>query len=502
MRSQYNLKRKITSLPPLSSEIFAEKVHAAQASSRAERERAAFEKSCSSCNKTYFSENAYTNHVQSAKHRSNVATLQLATLRAGGSLGGMPTAKAGKTASNGEEVDETESTFSLGEPVADETAPKVENGDVAKEIVEKVNDMHIDTPAVTADVPMNGTAPQENGAETKEGDTALPLEACLFCPYVSPSLALNMSHMTKAHGLFIPEVSYLVDLEGLITYLGKKLVLGNQCLYCSKTKGGLEGIRTHMRDKGHCMLGFETDEQQVELGQYYDFRSTYSDDYDTDDSAVPMKHTRKPHDADDQGWEDAEGEAEGWETDSDASSLDSTELTAVPIDHAGSGAHKRHSSHHQADGWHSHAHTRIYHDDYELHLPSGRSVGHRSLARYYKQNLRDREVASEHEVRMIQETANDEDDDEDTEEGGVEVPNGNGEVALNRRERREANRQALAKRGNDSLGMVGVTAAKRGEVRKLEKKARDVENRGRRQFEWGNNKRGNHQQHFRDPLLV
>ncbi|TGZ85664.1 hypothetical protein EX30DRAFT_301034 [Ascodesmis nigricans] len=401
---QYNLKRKVASLPPLSSETFAEKVLHAQATTRIERERATFERHCKACNKTYYSENAYANHVGSQKHRQNVATEQLNALRAGGS----------------------------GQRIM----------------------------AV-------GGAPPRQANQPK----TLPLEACLFCSYLSPSLQLNVSHMTKAHGMFIPEAQYLVDLEGLIKYLGTKLLLGNQCLYCNKTKGGLEGIRTHMRDKGHTMLGFETEEQQVELGQFYDFRSSYSDygeeSYSSDEADQKIKSLKPKGPDDDEGWED-DGEVgeddAGWETDSSASSLDSSELTS--------------------DGFHSHAHHVLYHDDYELHLPNGKSVGHRSLARYYRQNLRDHPL-QERTVRAIADTKypRDEDEDHDMEDGGVE--------------RREA--AALSRRNQQ--GMIGLTVEKRREIGKMERQARATEERGRNRYQWGNEKRGNMQKHYRDPLL-
>ncbi|KAI5849690.1 C2H2 type zinc-finger-domain-containing protein [Tricharina praecox] len=405
---QYNLKRKVAELPPLSSETFAEKVLHAQASTRLERERATFEKNCAACNKTYYSENGYVNHLGSHKHRQNEKEAQAA-----------------------------------------EAA-----------LAEKVEALNVS----------GDSTPTPSEAPGKEELLqALTLEACLFCPYVSPSLTLNVSHMTKAHGLFIPEASYLVDLAGLMTYLGQKLVLGNQCLYCNKQKGGLEGIRTHMQDKGHTMLGFETEEQQIELGQFYDFRSTYSDAGEESSSSDDAAETSDKKDNGDDEWEDedvAGGEAEGeaWETDSDTS-----------------------------DGWHSHAHSHIYHDEYELHLPSGRSVGHRSLARYYRQNLRDHPIAPTRRAVEYRRAA----DDEDDEEGGVEVGE-DGERALNRRERREEAR-AVARRGD--LGMTGATTSQKRDVAKFTKLAQAEEARGRRKFERIVNLKGNSQKHYRDPLL-
>lgn len=476
--SQYNLKRKVASLPPLSSETFSEKVLHAQKSTQLEKDRATFAKSCAACNKTYYSENGYINHIGSSKHRQNVAAAQMSAIRAGGS------GKAQTLGRKQDDKDETESvvssTFSMGEPVSKE--------EPVNELVAEVKNLAVSndstpTPSEAAAKSEAGEKEGEEKEDEEEDQIALPLEACLFCPYISPSLPLNVSHMTKAHGLFIPESQYLVDLPGLITYLGQKLVYGNQCLYCNKTKGGLEGIRTHMQDKGHTMLGFETEEQQVELGQYYDFRATYSDGEDSGES--------------DEEWEDeegeegeaAEGEGEGWETDSDTS-VDSAQLGAIPLDREGRRA--RGASHKMQDGFHSHAHSAVFHDEYELHLPSGRSVGHRSLARFYRQNLRDHPLPPVR--RAVDYRAANEVDDE--EEGGVRV-NDDGTV-MNRRERREEAR-AVARRGE--LGMLGATDSQKRDVAKLHKQAQADEARGRRRFERGVNRQANFQKHYRDPLL-
>jgi Zn ribbon nucleic-acid-binding protein len=58
--------------------------------------------------------------------------------------------------------------------------------------------------------------------ETEEwDDDALSVEECLFCPHVSNSLEKNVKHMTVEHSFFIPDIEYLVDLEGFMSYLGK-----------------------------------------------------------------------------------------------------------------------------------------------------------------------------------------------------------------------------------------------------------------------------------------
>src|SRR5690349_7619888 len=46
-------------------------------------------------------------------------------------------------------------------------------------------------------------------------------EDCLFCTHRSDSFESNMDHMVKQHSLFIPDTDYLVNLRGLIRYLGE-----------------------------------------------------------------------------------------------------------------------------------------------------------------------------------------------------------------------------------------------------------------------------------------
>lgn len=50
---------------------------------------------------------------------------------------------------------------------------------------------------------------------------AIPVTDCLFCGHHSRSLARNMTHMTKTHSFFLPDIEYLVDMRGFISYLGK-----------------------------------------------------------------------------------------------------------------------------------------------------------------------------------------------------------------------------------------------------------------------------------------
>jgi len=69
---------------------------------------------------------------------------------------------------------------------------------------------------------MNVILDMESDADSDDtwSGEALGLEECLFCPLVSDTLEKNIQHMTLGHSFFIPDVEYLVDLEGFVSYLG------------------------------------------------------------------------------------------------------------------------------------------------------------------------------------------------------------------------------------------------------------------------------------------
>ena len=523
LRSRYNLKRRVASLPPLSSEIFAEKVLANKASAAATAARASYEKSCTACQKTYYSENAFVNHLASQRHKANVAKEQRAAVKIGDDSASVMS-----------------STFSLGEPL--ETASNSVVDEAAEEefseVVNGINkttleDANADPLSRRPSRPHHSRAEEDNrtphpisetteSSEMEEMDITptSPVKNCLFCNFASPSFDLNVHHMTRYHDLFIPERDYLIDLEGLIGYLHSKVTHGHECLYCGKAKHTTSGIMTHMRDRGHCKIAFDSQEEQLEIGQFYDFRSTYSDpeasdsDYITEEedktssrrTGVKLGAKRDVETTiDGEGNGDAVMGDDGWETDSTLSSVPTDEITTVPIDdhsHRYAELHKsRHHSHsdrrpHKAsDGWHSHAHSTphaVYYDDFELHLPSGRTAGHRSMNKYWRQNLRSHPSASERAERLAL-TAADADGDID-----MDAPN---ESRALQRGHDRGRQLATVSRANGGLGMVGVTDAKRKEVSQNEKRERGRQRRQYEKWKGGNERRNNFQKHYRDPLL-
>jgi len=59
------------------------------------------------------------------------------------------------------------------------------------------------------------------GSSVSTPQVLLGPHSCLFCHDSFDGIEYNVTHMSRKHGFFIPELAYLVDLEGLLAYLGK-----------------------------------------------------------------------------------------------------------------------------------------------------------------------------------------------------------------------------------------------------------------------------------------
>ncbi|KAK9474464.1 Rei1p [Dipodascopsis tothii] len=363
---RYNLKRRVAGLPPVAAELFSERVIQQQTISQQDADRLAYVNVCRACGgKRFTSEGAYRNHIASQKHRENERDVPAA---AGGSvigpragrLAARAAARASRDRSTASSASEG-SEFSLGEPVGyrtagyrdarvsgggkvlrtrgPSTAPS-ESGDNMSELGSELSrTLTLESDESDEAEAAEPTEQELTAAVAAKLATAVELapEECLFCGAKQASLEASVEHMYRTHGLFIPERDYLVDLAGLVKYLGEKMAIGNFCLACSFEGRSLAAVRHHMLAKDHCKIPFESEDDQYELSDYYDFSASYPDasgahDGDTDEEVS------------DDEWSDDEGEGDG-----------------AYIDATGT----------------------------ELAIPSsGIRVGHRSMARYYRQTLR------------------------------------------------------------------------------------------------------------------
>ncbi|KAI9478854.1 MAG: C2H2 type zinc-finger-domain-containing protein [Benjaminiella poitrasii] len=240
---RYNLKRKVVNLPPVTLDQFKLKSEARTTSETAETAKPVENKNfCSACRKSFGSPNQYDNHVQSKKHKEMVAK------------------QANNSVTNKKETKQPETTSSKETPL----------------------DLRI-TDATTEEE-MNAIIDEKIKSAPRLEETE-----CLFCTHVSDTFEDNMQHMTVTHSFFIPDIEYLVDLKGLIRYLGEKITVGNVCIFCNGKGRGMrsvDAVRKHMNDKGHCKIAYDEDDDAAELVDFYDFSSSYpqleGDDVDVD----------------------------------------------------------------------------------------------------------------------------------------------------------------------------------------------------------------------------
>ena len=188
--------------------------------------------------KSFSSENAYRSHVQSRKHRDRESAQQ-----------GENRAERGVAAhrSHAQPSDMIEEQTSLTDPVSD--------------------DENIDHRIAVSRRRIQPTD-------------------CIFCPKRTTSIPAVLSHMSRYHSFFIPDPDCLVNVTGLLSYLGEKVAIGNICLYCpdgGKEFGSLEAVRKHMVDKGHCKIAYDTDEDRAELLDFYDYGAEKQDGSDWED---------------------------------------------------------------------------------------------------------------------------------------------------------------------------------------------------------------------------
>ncbi|CAH0522740.1 unnamed protein product [Peronospora belbahrii] len=324
---RYNLKRKVVELPPVSEEQFECRMRKVRAEKEAQtikdpkqKQRIRMEEmkktgvkkvlKCVVCNKVFTTSNAYENHLASKKHLVNAK-------------------KNSVIATTVEMV-----AKQMKVPLLDESAI---NENIEERGLKEMTE-------------------EELVKEIEEYKKHVPLEKedCIFCTYHAVDLNASLDHMLKEHGFFIPDVEFLVDVEGLIGYLAEKVKVGFYCLYCNgkgKVFRSYQNVQKHMTSLCHCKLRY-ADEDVDELLEFYNFESQYAT---SKESKIA-----------------AEDEVE-WETDSEASIDSDEEVVDEQIEEEGDDDNDENTIGVSETG--------------ELVLANGRRLGRREFRRYYKQHF-------------------------------------------------------------------------------------------------------------------
>ncbi|KAI7809843.1 cytoplasmic 60S subunit biogenesis factor ZNF622 [Triplophysa rosa] len=351
---RYNLKRKVADMPPVTAENFQERVLAQRAALEQQSQASGHSSTyCATCNKKFSSDNAYTNHIQSNKHQQTekkalaaaqdaVQRMNEKNLEKGAGLDKDAQNEALQKALKEQQRHTPSKATSTEKQVRQrpDKSPRLEWFVLqAKKIAAEEGEVEEEEEEwEDVDEDMDGDDDDDEEEEEMEEDSAsgpalssdtIPVTDCLFCGHHSRSLSRNVAHMTKTHSFFLPDIEYLVDLRGFLSYLGEKVGVGKVCLWCNekgKSFYSTEAVQAHMTDKSHCKL-FTDGDAALEFADFYDFRSSYPDAKDGDD--VEMKDGDLP----------------------DEKTFEFDDETL------------------------------------ELTLPSGAKIGHRSLMRYYKQRF-------------------------------------------------------------------------------------------------------------------
>lgn len=299
-----------------------------------------------------------------------------------------------------------------------------------------------------------------------------PLQ-CLFCSApAGESIEENVSHMASAHSFFIPDLEYLTDLSGLLSFLGERIAVDNTCIFCLKRSRefrSLDAVRKHMVGKGHCKIAYDTESERLAVSDFYNFSSSYPTRPAEKKGSSSKRRRVKVTVPDaepvkDDGWEDVDDEDGQFDEVVEESASESTGSEGGE-DELGD----------EAGG------PQITYGDtvYELVLPSGARIGHRSLQRYYKQSF----------VNPLP--------------GRAEDPNSG--VGLVRKLIKDKNSTLVPVKGGYGAfgnGTMTVKARNRGEAKEAGRHIREFRDQRRReQFKTKVGFIHNHQKHFRDPLL-
>ncbi|CAH6721227.1 cytoplasmic 60S subunit biogenesis factor Reh1p [[Candida] jaroonii] len=248
---RYNLKRRVTGLPSVTSDVFAHKVLHQQklASLKNEVDEFGFELPKSKAK-----------NVKKSGQRGRLPIIDKLSNE------DIDVSDRERSVSPAKSEASEFSQFSLGDTVS---LPEdyESNFDTGSEL----NYSELDD---EEDIELNSE--EEKLLETEEETDdefieVLPITFCFYCKEQHNDIESNLKHMFNKHGLYIPERTYLIDLEGLLTFLSEIIYIDNECFVCGFEGRNLESIRQHMTSKGHCKIPFETFEERETIEEFYDF---------------------------------------------------------------------------------------------------------------------------------------------------------------------------------------------------------------------------------------
>ncbi|GAB4836900.1 Cytoplasmic 60S subunit bioproteinsis factor REI1 1 [Ancistrocladus abbreviatus] len=260
---RYNLKRKVAGVPGVTEALFFAR-QSALAEEKKKLDDTPMVYSCSLCGKGYRSSKAHEQHLKSRTHMMRASqgensendTIIKPFVR-----------RVPVRPSPGKDVDAEESEDEWEELGPEEV--------MVDEMANSLSGVHMDGHFAADD--------DNDNEEYDEFEDELNPSCCFMCDLEHDTIESCMIHMHKKHGFFIPDIEYLKDPSGLLTYLGLKVKRDFMCLYCNERChpfSSLEAVRKHMEAKSHCKVryGDGGDDEEAELEEFYDYSSSYTDE--------------------------------------------------------------------------------------------------------------------------------------------------------------------------------------------------------------------------------
>lgn len=354
---RYNLKRRVAELPSITSDVFAEKILNQQTSQEpAEEDEYGF----------YVARRrtkATGNGRQITKKLIKQQQRQLHEARGRPEQSEVVSGSSLRAASPATSIASEFSQFSLGDSdQLHEVASTTETGSELNYSESDFTDLEGDLLSEEDEVE-DHDADVESESESLQEIESIPITHCFYCGDNNHEVENNIRHMYSRHGLYIPERSYLVDLEGLLHFLSEVVSIDHECLVCGFEGKNLESIRQHIYAKGHCKIPYESKEEKQAMAEFYDF---YTEEEKPKRASTSKSVAFK--EVDDQILVDVHEDEQREEDDDE--NVDDDDRMAID-----NGINDNYSLVH------------VDRSGVELTLPTGSRIGHRSMARYYRQNI-------------------------------------------------------------------------------------------------------------------
>lgn len=259
---RYNLKRKVAGVPGVTEALFVAR-QSALAEERKKTDETPMLYSCGLCGKGYRSSKAHAQHLTSKSHllraSKGVSNQDIETTI----IKPLPQRVVAKPSQGSDPEESEESEWEEADP---------EEDDLVDEATDSLTQLKVN----------ERTPMEEDESENDEYDEEINPSCCFMCDLEHDTIESCLVHMSKKHSFFIPDIEYLKDPKGFLTYLALKVRRDFICLYCNERCSpfsSLEGVRKHMDAKSHCKVhyGDGGDDEEGELEDFYDYSSSYVD---------------------------------------------------------------------------------------------------------------------------------------------------------------------------------------------------------------------------------